>query len=214
MEPPQSPEDPKRADAPHRRAQHVPAEAAEPERKIRALLEAGDARAAATEAMRAFGPKILGYLRSIVRDEGDAGDAFSVWAEHLWRGIGSFRGDSSFRTWAFKIAYNAALNVRSEAWRRLGRRLETGEASRLADEIRTKTAVREERQRTRLDAIRETLTPEEQTLLTLRIDQQLSWEEIADVFSANGDRVDPAALRKRFQRLKERLAELLRDPPE
>ncbi|HET8540854.1 MAG TPA: sigma-70 family RNA polymerase sigma factor [Anaeromyxobacter sp.] len=184
------------------------------EARIGALLAAGDERGAATEAMRAFGPKILGYLRSILRDEADAGDAFSVWAEHLWRGIRSFRGDSSFRTWAFKIAYNAALNVRNEAWRRLGRGFEPGEASRLAEEIRTKTAVREERQRTRLEEIRAQLTPEEQTLLTLRIDQQLSWDEIAAVLSANGDPVDPAALRKRFQRLKERLAEMLRDPGE
>lgn len=185
----------------------------DPEARIRALLSSGDGRAGAAEAMRAFGPKILGYLRSILRDEGDAGDAFSVWAEHLWRGIGSFRGESSFRTWAFKIAYNAALNVRNEAWRRLGRPFETGEASRLAEEIRTKTAAREERQRTRLDEIRAQLSAEEQTLLTLRIDQQLSWDEIAEIFSANGDAVDTAALRKRFQRLKDRLAEMLREEP-
>ncbi len=185
----------------------------DPEERIRALLAAGDGRAGATEAMRAFGPKILGYLRSILRDEADAGDAFSVWAEHLWRGIGSFRGESSFRTWAFKIAYNAALNVRNEAWRRLGRPLESGEASRLADEIRTKTAVREERQRTRLDEIRARLSPDEQTLLTLRIDQQLSWDDIAEIFSSNGDAVDTAALRKRFQRLKDRLADMLREEP-
>ncbi len=185
----------------------------DPEERIRALLLSGDGRAGAAEAMRAFGPKILGYLRSILRDEADAGDAFSVWAEHLWRGIGSFRGESSFRTWAFKIAYNAALNVRNEAWRRLGRPFEAGEASRLADEIRTRTAVREERQRTRLEEIRARLSAEEQTLLTLRIDQQLSWDEIAEVFSANGDAVDTAALRKRFQRLKDRLAEMLREEP-
>ncbi len=211
---PQDPEDPQRAEPSARPRE--PRDPAAAERKVRALLDAGDARAAATEAMRAFGPKILGYLRSILRDEGDAGDAFSVWAEHLWRGIGSFRGDASFRTWAFKVAYNAALNVRNEAWRRLGRPFETGEASRLADEIRTRTAAREERQRTKLDAIREKLTPEEQTLLTLRIDQQLSWDEIGDVFSASngGARVDAATLRKRFQRLKDRLAEMLREPAE
>ena len=182
------------------------------EERIQALLAVGDARAAATEAMQAFGPRILGYVRTILRDDGDAGDAFSVWAEHLWRGIGSYRAESSFRTWAYRIAYHAALNVKSEAWRRLGRRLETGEASRLADEIRTRSAVREERQRTRLEEIRARLTPEEQTLLTLRVDQELSWEEIAEVVSAAGEPVDAPALRKRFQRLKARLAEMLRDP--
>ncbi len=180
------------------------------EERIQALLAAGDASAAATEAMQAFGPRILGYVRTILRDDGDAGDAFSVWAEHLWRGIGSYRAESSFRTWAYRIAYHAALNVKSEAWRRLGRRLETGEASRLADEIRTRSAVREERQRTRLEEIRARLTPEEQTLLTLRVDQELSWEEIAEVVSAAGEPVDAPALRKRFQRLKDRLAEMLR----
>ena len=186
--------------------------AADAEERIRALLAAGEERAAATEAMRAFGPKILGYIRSIVKDEADAADAFSIWAEHLWRGIATFRGDSSFRTWAFRIAYHAALNVRNEAWRRLGRPFETGEASRLAEEIRTRTAVREERQRTRLEEIRAQLTAEEQTLLTLRIDQQLSWEDIAEVCSAGGEPVDSTALRKRFQRLKDRLAAMLRDP--
>ncbi len=182
------------------------------EQRIQALLAAGDERAAATEAMQVFGPKVLGYVRTILRDDGDAGDAFSAWAEHLWRGIGSFRAESSFRTWAYRIAYHAALNVKSEAWRRLGRRLQTSEASRLADEIRTRSGVRQERQRTRLEEIRAQLTPEEQTLLTLRIDEELSWEEIAGIVSGAGEPVDPSALRKRFQRLKDRLAEMLRDP--
>lgn len=177
--------------------------------RIKALTAAGDHHAAATEAMRALGPKILGYLRSVLRDECDAGDAFSLFAENLWRGIGTFRGDSSFRTWAFKIAWNAAMNVRNDAWNRLGRRLETGEASQLAEEIRTKTGARLERQHTALDEIRATLSPEEQTLLTLRIDQQLPWEDIAEVLSTEGSPVEAAALRKRFERLKERLTKLL-----
>jgi RNA polymerase sigma-70 factor (ECF subfamily) len=68
-----------------------------------------------------------------------------------------------------------------------------------------------ERQRTALDALRETLTPEEQTLLHLRIDQALSWDEIALVFGKDGSSVEAATLRKRFERLKERLAALARE---
>ncbi len=180
------------------------------EARLNDLITRGDSRGAAAEAMRVLGPKILGYLRAVLRDEADAGDAFSVFAENLWRGMGTFRGESSFRTWAFKIAWNAALNVRNDAWNRLGRRFETGEASELAEEIRTKTASKVERQRTALDAIRETLSPDEQTLLVLRIDQQLPWEDIAEVLSTEGEVVEAAALRKRFERLKERLAKLLK----
>jgi RNA polymerase sigma-70 factor, ECF subfamily len=179
--------------------------------RIQAKLAAGDQRGAATEALRAYGPKILGYLTAVLRDEADAADAFSIFAEHLWKGLPSWRGQASLRTWAFKLAWNAALNMKDEAWRRRGRRFETGEASRLAEEIRTKTHLKVERQRQALEALRAELTEEEQTLLVLRIDQQLPWEEIAEVMSDGPSPPDAPALRKRFERLKEKLARLARD---
>src|SRR5215208_6701537 len=180
------------------------------EETVRSQLAAGDPAAAATGVIRVLGPSVLGYLRSIVRDEDDAADAFSHFAEDLWRGIAGFRGDSTVRTWAFKVAWCAAMHVRSDAWRRHGRRLETGEASRLAEDIRTKSAVRDERRRLALDRVRSSLDAEEQTLLFLRLDQELEWTEVAEVLSAEGAPIAPAALRKRFERLKERLATQLR----
>ena len=41
----------------------------------------------------------------------------------------------------------------------------------------------------------------------LRIDRELEWEEIAAVLAADGVEVNAATLRKRFERLKERLRE-------
>jgi len=178
---------------------------------VKARLAAGDLRGAATEALRAFGPKILGYLQAVLKDEADAADAFSIFAEHLWRGLPTWRGQSSLKTWAFKLAWNAALNLKDEAWRRRGRRFRTGEASRLADEIRTRTGVRVERQKQALDLLRAELSEEEQTLLVLRIDQQLSWEEIAEVMGDEKAPLDAAALRKRFERLKEKLTKLAKE---
>ena len=179
--------------------------------RIQAKLTAGDQRGAATEALRAYGPKILGYLTAVLRDEADAADAFSIFAEHLWRGLPSWRGQASLRTWAFKLAWNAALNMKDEAYRRRGRRFETGEASKLAEEIRTKTHLKVERQRQALDSLRAELTEEEQTLLVLRIDQELAWEDIAEVLAVGEERPEPAALRKRYERLKEKLARLARE---
>jgi len=181
------------------------------EARVQELLAAGDHKGAASEAIRGLGPKVLGYLRSILRNDEDAADAFSHFAEDLWRGIGGFRGEASFKTWAYKLAWCAAMHVRSDAWKRLGRRLETGEASRLADEVRTKSVVRDEKQRVSLDRLREALTAEEQTLLFLRLDQQLEWNEVAEVLSAGGPVVEPTALRKRYERLKERLAKMARE---
>ena len=156
------------------------------EGRVQKLLANGDHRGAAAEAIRGLGPKVLGYLRSILRDDEDAADAFSHFAEDLWRGIGGFRGESSFKTWAYKLAWCAAMHVRSDAWKRLGRRLEAGEASRLADEVRTRSVVRDEKQRRSLERLREALSAEEQTLLFLRLDQQLDWNEVAEVLSAGG----------------------------
>jgi RNA polymerase sigma-70 factor (ECF subfamily) len=180
------------------------------EAQVQELLSAGDLRGAATAAIQGFGPKVLGYLRSILRDDNDAADAFSNFAEDLWRGIGSYRGEASFKTWAYKLAWCSAMHVRSDTYRRLGRRLESGEASGLATEIRTKSVVRDELQRRGLDKLRATLTAEEQTLLFLRLDQQLGWNEVAEVLSGGGEPVEAATVRKRFERLKADLALLAR----
>lgn len=177
---------------------------------VEGLLAAGDLEGAATAAIRTLGPRILGYLRAVLRDEGDAAEAFAGFAEDLWRGLPRFRRECAFRTWAFKLAWNAALHVRDDAFRRRGRRLETGEASRLADEIRRSSVARVEHELAALDRLRDALTPEERTLLVLRVDQQLAWDEIAEIVSGDGEPVTATTLRKRFERLKDRLAALAR----
>lgn len=179
--------------------------------RIRGLLERADVRGAAGEVLRSFGPKILGYQRAVLRDEDDAADAFSLFAETLWKSLPAFRWESSLRTWTFRIAWTAAQRIRDDAFRRRGRRLLTSEASKLADEIRTQSAIRREVQADRLAALRASLTPEEQTLLVLRIEQELSWDEIALVLSGDGAPVQATALRKRFERLKDRLAAMARE---
>jgi RNA polymerase sigma-70 factor, ECF subfamily len=181
------------------------------ETRVRELVAAGDLDTAATEAIRGLGPQVLRYLRSLLREESAATEAFSQFAENLWKGLPGFRGDASLRTWAFRLAFHAALNLREEAWRRRGRRLATGEASKIADEVRTKTVVRVERQRQALDKLRESLSDEDRSLLVLRIDQALSWAEIADVLSAEGRRVEAATVTKRFERVKERLAKMAKE---
>ena len=180
------------------------------ETRVQQLIDAGDVSGGATEALRALGPEILRFLRSVLRDEEDAADAFSQFAENLWKGLSSFRGQSSLRTWAFRVAWNSAMNLRNDAWHRHGRRFATGEASQIAEEIRTKTVVRVARQRDELEKLREALSAEDQSLLALRLDREFSWEEIAEILSAGGEPVQALTLMKRFERLKKRLTEMVR----
>ena len=178
---------------------------------MRELLAKGDQREAAVAAIRGLGPEALRYLRATLRDEADAADAFSHFAEALWRGLPSFRGECSLRTWALRLAANAAANVRNAAWRRRVRRFRTGEASAIADEIRASSAARLEGRAQGLEALRRSLPVQDQSLLHLRVDQRLSWEEIAEVLSRAGRRVSAATLAKRFERVKARLARKARE---
>jgi RNA polymerase sigma-70 factor (ECF subfamily) len=178
--------------------------------RVAELIAAGDSRGAATEVIRTHGPRILNYLRAILRDEDDAGDAFSLFAQWTWEAAAGFRSESLVRTWAYGIAWNAARRVRDEAYRRRRLPLATNAASRLAQEIRTASAVRRERDADRLEELRRELSADEQNLLVLRLDQGLEWEDIAAVLSQGGEAISAPALRKRFERLKERIARIAR----
>jgi RNA polymerase sigma-70 factor, ECF subfamily len=179
--------------------------------RVAALLAERDFKSAAEVVMREYGPGIRGLHLTIFRRNPDAAEeAFSLFAENLWRYIGSFRGEASVRTWVYTMARNAAVSVTREGWRKLGRRLDTVEADRLAEEVRTRSALRLERQSTALTALRDALDLDEQTLLTLRLDERLPWDEIAQIMSSEGEPIDAAAIRKRFERLKAKLGELAR----
>jgi RNA polymerase sigma-70 factor (ECF subfamily) len=179
------------------------------EASLAAALDGQQLSEAATLCIRGYGPQILGYLNGLLRNEGLADEAFSRFAEDLWKSVGSFRRESSFRTWAYRVAWSAARDVQGEAFRRRGRRLETAEISQLVNEVRESSAAwRKEDAQDKLDKLRAQLTPEEQTLLILRVNRELSWKEVAEVMTTDDVPVDEAALRKRFERVKTRLRKL------
>jgi RNA polymerase sigma-70 factor (ECF subfamily) len=171
------------------------------ERRIAELLEAGDLRGAAEESVRGYGAEVAAYLRAVLREEAAADEVFSRVCEKLWRGLPSFRQQSSLRTWLYRLAWNAARDFQKEAARNPTRALRTTEISRIAAEI---AASRPRFERSSfadaLAMLRESLGPQEQSLLTLRIHVGLSWKEIAEIVGT-----DSAALRKRFERLKAQL---------
>ncbi len=179
--------------------------------EVARLVLAGDLREAATLVIKAHGPAVLRYLRALLDEEGSVDEAFSLFGEWTWRGIAQFRGDSPLRSWAFGVAWNAARRVRGQAWQKRRERLSTGFGSRLAATIRSASPETRERRAGGLEALRRELAPEDQNLLVLRLDQELAWDEIAAVVSSSGPPVTAAALRKRFERLKERLARLAQE---
>jgi RNA polymerase sigma-70 factor, ECF subfamily len=172
------------------------------------LLAQGDLKGGVEQVMHEMGPGVLGLLHTMFRRNEDAAqEAFSLFAENLVRHASTYRGEGPLKAWVYAIARNAALSVSRDGWRRFGERLATEDAEKLADEVRTRSAIRRHRQSNALDSLRDTLDLDEQTLLTLRLDEKLTWDEVAQVMSSSGEKVDSQTARKRFERLKVRLGE-------
>ena len=175
-----------------------------------AALASGDEAAAAEAALRDLGPAVLRYLQSLLRDADDADDAFSLFAEQIWKRIGTFRGQGGFEVWLFRVAFREALRFQDSTWKRKRRPLPTTAASRIAGEVRRTASISRDRRLEALERLRASLSLEDQHLLVLRVDHRLSFRDIASTLG-EGDGLDEVTVRKRFERAKARLARLAKD---
>ena len=195
-------------------------ESTEAEASIRAACEAGELGRATTLVVEHYGTDIMAFLlarfgtRSAVAEE-----VFSMFAEKLWIGLPGFEWRCSMRSWAYRLARNAANDFTKAAGNRLERNLALSEhapASALADRVRTTTeAYRRTAPKDRMRELRKLLPSADQMLLVLRVDRNMDWRELAMLLEEDGDPLDAdmldreaARLRKRFERVKQHLREL------
>lgn len=185
------------------------------ERNVRARADAGDHAAAATMAIKGYGPEIYGFLVAMHRNDDEAGDVFSQFSENLWKGLPKFAWQCTLRAWAYTIARNASYRFKKNAKRRGEVALSEG-VEKIAEQVRTQTrSWLKTEQKDRFAALRDTLPPEDQTLLILRVDRGLAWEELARIMLGEEEaaseedlKKESARLRKRFQLVKEKLVEM------
>jgi len=186
------------------------------EDEIQGLRDARRLHDAATRAVEGYGPEVLGFLVTLLRDENSANEVFSQTCEDLWKGLDRFEGRSSLRTWFYVLARHAAARFRRAPHRRAGRRVGLSEVSEIAERVRSQTLAH-----LRTDvkdgfaAIRDALSEDDRALLVLRVDRGLSWNDIARVFLLDNQEatVEQVAmkLRKRFERLKVEIRDRARE---
>ena len=197
------------------------------DRAVRDRLDAGDVPGAVALVVERLGHSIHGYLRTLLSED-EADEAYSRFQEDVMKGLPKFRWECPVRAWAHRIAFHAAARI----WRMPRRRLEEplpSSLSRLGPGSNGSQPGTSGRH-AGLAVLRASLSVEDQTLLTLRIDRELEWEEIAAVLdvgeggegTSGGGGTPPgttgdggrrsyareaAALRKRYERLTRRLRE-------
>jgi RNA polymerase sigma-70 factor (ECF subfamily) len=157
--------------------------------------------------VRAYGAELRAFLYTVLGDDDAADEVCAQAWENVWRALPRLAEPPS-RGFAYKVAWNAALDFRKNAYRRRVRRLQTSEISHIAEEIKSSLSERLARS-DRIERLRAALEPDEQALLTLRLDRELSWREIADILSTDEQPLGDALIRKRYERLKHKLRLLI-----
>lgn len=182
------------------------------ERRIQELCRRGDIAGAVEQALAGYGQEIMRLMASVLHDYERSRDAFSLFSENLLRGLPAFRWESSFRTWAYRLARNACSQVLHAP----AGREQPVSMSALPDVALKPRSETRPWQRTpvkeRFRALRERLEPPDRMLLFLRVEQRLPWEAVARILSEEEEPLDgtelkrkAAALRQQFQRVKAHL---------
>jgi RNA polymerase sigma-70 factor (ECF subfamily) len=130
--------------------------------------------------------KVVKLVARLLRDPAEAEDVAQEAFVKAYRALGSFRGDSAFYTWLYRIAVNTARNAIASRQRRpvdYEAELSESEQSNLASRLRhtdtpEATALSEEIRQTVNQAI-EQLPEDLRTAIVLREVEGLSYEEIA-----------------------------------
>lgn len=159
------------------------------------------------ELVRLYEKRVLALTQRMCRNPEDAAEAAQEAFFAAWRGLKSFRGESSFSTWLYRLASNACVDLlRREGRRRADVSLDDEELN--LDIPAGIPSPQEEAERRelgeRIEAGLRALPPEYRAVLVLREIQQLRYEEIAGALG-----LDVGTVKSRISRGRKRLRAFL-----
>ncbi|NUN69949.1 MAG: sigma-70 family RNA polymerase sigma factor [Bacteroidetes bacterium] len=129
--------------------------------------------------------KIYWIVRRMVPDHDEADDITQNVFIKAYQSLGSFKGDSSFYTWLYRIAVNHALNeIRRKKLRRTFSISEEVHQSASHEPLPLERMEQEERTRRIAEAV-ERLPEKQKKVFLLRYHEELPYEEIAKVLKTS-----------------------------
>ena len=130
--------------------------------------------------------KVIKLVARLLRDPTEAEDVAQEAFVKAYRALGSFRGDSAFYTWLYRIAVNTARNSIASRQRRpldyeaeLSESEQSNVAARLKHDDTPEATVLSEEIRQTVNSAIEHLPEDLRTAIVLREIEGLSYEEIA-----------------------------------
>jgi RNA polymerase sigma-70 factor, ECF subfamily len=156
---------------------HPAAVTVDPDRELAERFQGGD-RAAFDQIVRRHQRGVWQLVRRYVKREADASDVTQLAFVRAYRGLGSFRGAASVRSWLYRIAINCALS-----WLRDHRREEPTELAEdaLTDANPAPALLMVGEEGARLRGAIAQLPPKQKLVLELRVFDDLSFKEVAEL---------------------------------
>jgi RNA polymerase sigma-70 factor (ECF subfamily) len=181
-----------------------------------------DGTEAAYEALTAeYQQPVFNLVSRLLNDPSDASDVVQEVFIKVFRKIGAFRGESSLKTWIYRVAVNEAYNY--QRWFSRHRKQEVGLENddegnisyfqKLSDPGRSPfDSVSDHEQHALVEAALARLNPSFRTAVVLRDIEELSYEEIAEVLQVALGTVKSRILRGRDALRKELAGRLEPEP--
>jgi RNA polymerase sigma-70 factor, ECF subfamily len=184
-----------------------------PDSELVKRAQGGDARAFDTLVTRYRG-KVYGMCHHLLQNEQDAWDIAQEAFIKAWRALPSFKLDSSFYTWLYRIAHNCSYD-----WLRkrriqgdgdfddeIHRDVAAGAEAVPKGDVRPDHALKNKELGARIKAAIAQLTPEHREVILLREVDGLSYEEIAESTQSQ-----TGTVMSRLFYARKKLQELLKD---
>lgn len=156
------------------------------------------------EKFTCYGDEIFGYLVKATGDYVSAQEIFSMFKEDLWKGICTYKPTHTLRSWLYCVARNARNRYYTRDRYREVIPLTTNKAAGLYVSSNSSAVHQAEQKNKLLQVMYSHLTPDERDLLIFRVDREMAWDEIADSLG-----IESAAARKRYERLKRKIASII-----
>ncbi len=156
--------------------------------------------------LRRFQQPVYNLALRLLNDPSDASDVVQEVCLKVFRNVGHFRGQSSLKTWIFRIAINEAHNQRRWFFRHRNREVgieeDHEEAGRRSDTLADSTPspfdyVLDQEQQALIEEALTRINPTFRSAVVLRDITDLSYEEIAEVLQVSLGTVKSRILRGR-----------------
>ncbi|MBL7661506.1 sigma-70 family RNA polymerase sigma factor [bacterium] len=153
----------------------------------RALLGEVDAYQRLVERYEA---KLLSLAFGIMRNREDARDIVQEAFLKAFRNLSSFKGQSSFYTWIYRVTYNVAIDEKRKRFRHVETLVGEEREFSEAPQLQSGTALTEHKAqsgefRKSFELALAELSPEHRAVIVLRELEGLSYEEISEVTKVN-----------------------------